>query len=213
MSTTSDLIAYYQQLLIIQYANKTKMAGTVAAMLSGTGATGLLANAIYTQVRDGFDLETAVGKQLDILGELIGPSRNIPGLDLSKSFIQITAYGAVDMGTVVGISTYEETQPPSWYTMSYEDFVVDTLSDGDYRRVLQFLAAVQGCDYAYGTLDAICYNFFTGNVNLKVTGTMTLVYQHLTSDPDNLFEIISQMNMLPSPAGVSVTVAEVASFT
>lgn len=213
-----QLIAYYQGLLVSEYAYKPKAVATIGAIAGGSdGQHGLIANAIYNQVRDGFDLiglygnAPAVGQQLDFLGELIGASRYFFGLDLSKTYWGMTTYGAPDQGTVNGWSTYELAQPPGWYWMSYEDFVENTLLDSEYRLVLQFLAAVQACDYAYGTMDAILLQFFGLNVNLQVSG-MTWTYQHLTSDPESLFEIINQMNLLPAPAGVSVVVDEVTSF-
>jgi len=214
MSVTSEAVkAYYQERLISQYFNKPKAYGTIAALVAGTGSYGLLADALYNQVRDGFDLDTAAGVQLDTLGKFRGVTRYFITLDLSKVFMQVVSYDDPDIATAIGIADYDDaTQPPSWYTMTYEDFVQNTLQDGDFRRVIKFLAAVHSSDYAYGTLDAICYTFFAGNVNLIVTGNMAITYQHLTSDTDNLFSIINQMGLLPAPAGVSVAVAEVGSF-
>jgi hypothetical protein len=211
---TDQILGYYQNLLIAQYANKPKAFATIGALLGGTdGSKGLIAGGIYNAVRDGFDINTAVGKQLDVLGEIIGVSRYFSTLDVTKVFLPLVAYADPDVGTLPGIATYEDAVlPPATYTMTYEDFVANTLSDADYRRVLQFRAAVQSCDYAYSTLDAICYNFFAGNVNLIVTGSMAITYQHLTSDTDDLFEIINQMGLLPTPAGFTVSVAEVGSF-
>lgn len=207
MATADDLKEYYANLLIAQYYNKQKARATIKAMVSGP-----IADSVYLAVRDGFDLETAVGKQLDVLGKLVGVPRYFFTLDVTKDYLQITTYGAGDMGTVNGLATYVGSQPPSWYTMTYEDFVQHTLSDADYRRVLQFQAQVRSCDYSYSKLDSICYAFFKGNVNLISAATMTITYQHLTSDPDGLFEIVSQMGLLPKPAGVSVSVQEVAHF-
>lgn len=214
-ATAEQVIAYYEALLISQYLNKPKAAAHVGCLIGGSdGTVGLIGNAIVAQVRDAFDVATAAGQQLDFLGKLRGVTRYFLGLDLSKQFLQITTYGAADMGTVNGLATYETSpQPPSWYTMTYEDFVENTLLDGDFRRVIMFLAQVHSCDYAYGTLDAIMYTFFGGNVNLKVTANMAFTYQHLTTDTDNLFEIVKQMGLLPAPAGVSVTVQEVGAFT
>lgn len=214
MSALSDqLITYYQQLLIIQYRTKPRAFGTIGALMGGTGTYGLIANALPNQVRDGFDLDTAVGRQLDILGKLRGTTRYFFGLDLSKTFLPLVDYDDPDVGTLPGIADYDDpVQPPLIYTMTYEDFVLNTIMDGDFRRVIKFLAAVSSCDFSYGTIDAICYNFFAGNVNLIVTGNMAITYQHLTSDTDDLFAIISQMGILPAPAGVSVAVQEVGSF-
>lgn len=214
MSATADtLISYYEALLISQYFNKPKAIGTIGALVGGTGKYGVLADAIYNQVRDGFDLDTAVGRQLDIIGKFRGITRYLNTLNLAKVFLPLVSYDDGAAGTLPGIATYEDIPlPPSIYTMTYEDFVTGTLNDGDFRRVIKFLAAVESCDYAYETLDSICYTFFIGNVNIKVTAAMAITYQHLTSDTDNLFTIISQMGLLPTPAGVAITVDEVSNF-
>ena len=61
--------SYYSNLLILQYHNKPKAKATIEASVS------LLPDSLIQEVTDGFDLNTAVGKQLDILGEYIGLSR------------------------------------------------------------------------------------------------------------------------------------------
>lgn len=214
MSANADkLISYYTALLISQYFNKPKAIGTIAALVGGTGESGIIANAIYNQVRDGFDLDTAIGKQLDFLGKLRGTQRYFHSLNLSKVFLPLVSYDDPGVGTLPGISDYDDLpQPPATYTMTYEDFIDNTLLDGDFRRVIKFLAAVHSSDFSYSHLDAICYTFFFGNVNLKITGNMSIEYQHLTSDTDNLFLIINEMGLLPAPAGVSVAVAQVGAF-
>lgn len=214
MSATSEQLRdYYATTLISQYFDKPKAVGTIKALIVGTGAYGLAADAIANQVRDGFDLETAVGKQLDFLGKLRGVARFVSGLDLSKEFLALVPYDDVGGGPFPGISTYADLpMPPSTYIMTYDDFLADRLQDGDFRRVIQFLAKVHSCDYSYETLDSICYTFFGDNVNIKVTGNMAISYQHLTTDTDNLFSIINQMGLLPVPAGVKMTVEEVGSF-
>ncbi len=212
MSTQSEfLVDYYKALLIGQYRDKPKASGTIGALMGGTGAYGLIADAICNQVRDGFDIETATGKQLDILGKLRGVTRYYYTLDLSKVFLPLVAYADVGGGQP-GAVTYSDTMPPSTYIMTYDDFALSTLLDGDFRRVIKFLAKVHSCDYSYGNLDQILYTFFGDKVNLKVTGNFEITYQHLTSDTDNLFGIISQMGLLPAPAGVNVLVSEVGSF-
>jgi hypothetical protein len=209
MSIISDeLISYYQALLIIQYLKKPKAQGTISAFIDS-----LVSDAITIQVRDGFDLDTAIGKQLDFLGKLRNASRYFFTLVLTKIFIAIPSYDDPDKGLAAGIPDYSITPyPPSWYTMTYDDFIGHTLTDGDFRRVIKFLAKVHSCDHAYGMIDTICYEFFFGNVNLIDNGDMTIKYQHLTSDTDNLFSIVSQMGLLPKPAGVFVTTEEVPAF-
>jgi hypothetical protein len=61
--------SYYSNLLIMQYHNKPKAKATIEATV------GLLPDDLIMEVINGFDIETAVGKQLDILGEYVGVDR------------------------------------------------------------------------------------------------------------------------------------------
>lgn len=215
--TAAQLQVYYCALLIAQY-QKPKAVGTIAALaVGGDGAHGLIANAIYTQVRDAFDLggingnSPAIGQQLDFLGELIGPTRYLNGLNLTINYMQTPTYAQIVSGTWRGLTTYELPQPPGWNFLTYEDFLASTLTDGPYRQLLQFMAKINSCYYSYGTIDEILLSFCGAYVNL-VVGPNSWTYQHLTSDPGTLFEILNQMKLLPAPAGVTITVQEVASF-
>lgn len=214
-ATAETLVAYYKATLIAQYRDKTKAQATIGALMGGSdGSYGLIADAIVNQVRDGFDLETAVGVQLDMLGKLRGVTRFLATLSLGRIFLPLVPYDDPDVGILPGIATYEDAVlPPTTYTMTYDDFTPTRLADADFRRVIQFLAALSSAEYTYAKLDLICYSFFEGNVNLKITGNMAITYQHLTSDTDDLFAIINQLGLLPAPAGVSVATAEVAAFT
>jgi len=66
----TDTINYYANLLIIQYRNKPKAVATIKAIVSL-----FLSDDIFLQVQDAFDLDTAVGVQLDVLGKYTGVSR------------------------------------------------------------------------------------------------------------------------------------------
>ena len=69
MSTYTD---YYADLLILQYRTQPKARATISALTEEVISNGLLLDVI-----NGFNLLTAVGKQLDILGKYIGLSRNV----------------------------------------------------------------------------------------------------------------------------------------
>ena len=64
------MIEYYKNLLIMQYRDKPKALETIGLMTSI-----ILQDNILLKVLSGFDPETAVGKQLDILGKWIGIDR------------------------------------------------------------------------------------------------------------------------------------------
>lgn len=67
-----DLCDYYSNLLILQYRNKPKANATIKAIVPTATIDGL-----PQEVENAFDIETAVGKQLDILGKYIGFDRNV----------------------------------------------------------------------------------------------------------------------------------------
>lgn len=66
MSSTDS---YYSNLLIMQYNGKPKAKATIEACVS------LLPDDLLLEVLNGFDIETSIGKQLDILGEYVGVDR------------------------------------------------------------------------------------------------------------------------------------------
>ena len=63
---------YYADLLILQYKTQPKARATIKALTEKVIADGILLDVI-----NGFNIDTAVGKQLDLLGKYIGLSRNV----------------------------------------------------------------------------------------------------------------------------------------
>lgn len=68
--TTDELAQYYASLLIIQYVGKSKASATV----KGT-ALALIMDQLPIAVQNAYDIQTAIGVQLDILGKYVGASR------------------------------------------------------------------------------------------------------------------------------------------
>lgn len=72
MSSTDELKKYYADLLIVQYRGKPKARSMIEALVEQ-----VLMDQLPSQLEDAFDLDTAVGRQLDILGSRLGVSRNV----------------------------------------------------------------------------------------------------------------------------------------
>jgi len=70
IETVNEIVDFYTNLLIIQYNQKPKARATIAAMVRE-----MIANGVLFDIQDGFNLETATGTQLDILGKYIGIDR------------------------------------------------------------------------------------------------------------------------------------------
>ena len=79
--TVSDYAKYLANLLIIQYNNKPKATQTIESL------GGMFPDKLILSVRDGFDLETATGSQLDILAKYIGASRGYTDSNSQKAVL------------------------------------------------------------------------------------------------------------------------------
>lgn len=70
MATTQEIIDYYVDLLIIQYHDKAKARATIDAVVKP-----VIMDQLPDQIMNGFDLDAAVGDQLDIIGKYADASR------------------------------------------------------------------------------------------------------------------------------------------
>lgn len=202
--TTEELIAFYQQLLVIQYKTLPNALGTIGALVNE-----VIAGQIYAQVRDGFDIQTAIGDQLNMLAEYVGAPRKIFGYDPLIPYFSLYSYITTPPSDV-GFALYSDVTDPVdfWisYTTSETTFV---LTDGQLRSLISYLIAVHKSDTTLSDIDLILQAFFGTNATLTDNEDMTITYTHQTSDPDLLFSIVNQIKALPHPAGVSINVVEV----
>jgi hypothetical protein len=195
-----DLTTYYINLLIMQYVTKVN-----ARRMTGVLVREATAESINAQVRDGFDLETAVGTQLDMLAEYRGIGRTVYGLDLTRDYFAMPYYTDATPENVSGFSIYGED--PTAYWILYADALraIYAMTDDELRRMTKFLAKTQSRFLSVKEIDDTLWEFFGANLVLQDNEDMTIEYVHNPTDPDTLFTIASGMNLLPKPAGVSVS--------
>lgn len=72
MSTSQEIQEYYADLLILQYKTQPKARATIKALIKELYGSGSLLALV-----NGYGLDTAVGKQLDVLGKYIGLNRKV----------------------------------------------------------------------------------------------------------------------------------------
>lgn len=205
--TTSDLIDYYKGLLILQYRALDKALSHVEAWISA-----FVQNQIVANVLDGFDLATAIGAQLDILGSYRGIKRTLFGV-VPDSDWSLVPYDDVAPDSYFGWGVYADVNPPVDRFLQYADLtaVPYVLNDIQMRTLIRLQAAFQSSDGTLGNLDNILYAFFGANVDVVDNGDMTITYRHLISDPDpiGLWKATTVAGILPHGAGISFTVLEV----
>ena len=202
--TTDELTAYYVGLLIIQYSQKAKARATIDLL-----ARAAIADQLPWRVRDAFDLETAVGKQLDVLGTYVGAQRYQYGLDLAKTWFCMPMITDPNRDTVPGFATVDSS-PVGWYFIRIPNFTEPsgTLDDGELRTLIEYFIAVESMDHTLGNIDDLLYAFFDNYLTVEEDGAMGITYTHASEDPEKLFDIVNNLGKFPRPAGVGVTVVE-----
>lgn len=198
--TVVQLIDYYCQLLIIQYHEQPKAQATIAAYIKA-----LLANAVALDVQNGYNVDTAIGVQLDVLGKYADINRFYQGQDFSGFFSFIT-YDEVSSppGDLIGFSTYAEfpNKPGAWLT--YPEILSTTLAltDDQFRFLLKLRIIQNNSNFSHQSIDQSMFNAFGLTVVPDSTGNMVMDY---FADNANfpLLLVAIQKGVLPKPMGVA----------
>lgn len=123
--TLADKIAYYVDKLVLQYRTKSKARATLAIVLKQA-----MADDVASAIGAGFDVETAVGAQLDVIGKYAGVSRNI-GVAAAVGYFGFWSYASA-----LNPANYQGQWDPTTNTPNLPD---PTTSTGDW-----FVASVAG---------------------------------------------------------------------
>ena len=196
-----SFIEEYEKLLIWQYQDKPKAKAHVNLLLTEYKNIYDLLNSIP----ESFDLDKAVGKQQDILGKILGISRNVP-FAVSKRFFgftnNINSYGFDRRLKTTGFKIPFKRKLEDIYTSG-------RLDDNQYRIFLKAKAiknnvrATMIDDNKLSLQDAI--NFLFNDTSYVVDNqdmTMTLYIDN--SYDVQLLKYIKQLDLLPRPQGVEI---------
>jgi hypothetical protein len=200
----NEIVDYYSNLLIIQYNNKPKASATIQLMV-----TELIANGILFDIRDGYDIDTAVGAQLDILGKYIGVNRIFQDNILTNMF-SLETYSEPDptledrwgFVTYTSFATTLENGVVNYQSVLTQNF---QLNDTDYRTLLKLKIIQNYSNGSHQQIDDAMFEFFGNNVTVAQTGTMQMTY----TVPFNLSAVLNAalvLGILPKPIGVKLIV-------
>lgn len=198
MSENENLIEYYKELLIIQYNDKPKAKATIDALVRAS-----MIFDVANKVRDGFNIETAVGKQQDILGKYLGTPRVITGTSFSRDYFGFAEYGASAPFDFYPLLKYGQEAPDAQfrnYTESTQSLLA--LNDEEYR-IIQKLAVVRNNSNAsVKDIDDILFQLFGAECYFIDRMNMTVVSYMVGEKWARLFNIAKSTGLLPNPAGV-----------
>lgn len=196
-----QIIDYYTNLLIIQYNNLPKATAMVAGIIAELNAEGVMFD-----VRDGYDINTAVGAQLDILGKYIGVNRFYNQTEFDGYFA-FTTYDEVTIpATKIGFSDYADFPTKPGLTLLYSELIGGNavLDDDSYRIILKLKIIQNNSNHSHQSIDADMFNFFGTTVIPDSAGNMAMVY-FAPADESTLLQVAIQKGILPKPMGVRLS--------
>ncbi len=214
--TNKELIAYYKNLLILQYERLPKLNKYLEALLSQ-----LIIYELVETVMDSFNLETATGDRLTKLGNLIGVDRKVEAI-LSKKYFGLGSIhkdkSTEELDILVGFASYYEKSPPGqmWTFNSSYQFRYNLLSDSEYSKFIEMRIAINTGGYSLRNseqlvmknslkdLDDYFRHFFGGLISVEedLENPMNLTYYVEGKALSNFFRYMIQKNLYPRPAGV-----------
>ena len=186
----ANTVATYQGRITSEHADKPKFMALVG-LLSQCYVD---AQAVVNSLATAFDLDVAVGSQLDTDALWIGASRGVqtPIENAYFSFDDETHNVGFDEGI--------------WFLPLDPQFVVQSLDDESFRLFLRFKIAANHWDGTTASLYTILTELFSPAVVTISEGTMTCNITITGMPPSTLFKTLTEDGVLPTKAaGVAFT--------
>ena len=197
-----NVIDYYVNLLITQYNQLEKARATIDLQVRT-----LLDNDIYSQVQDGYNLETAVGVQLDVLGQYIGIDRNVSSeqINPAANLFGVIAPDSPISGPLYGVVDNTQFGTIDAHILGAEgdDYITTSqLNDDDYRFILQLRVLQNNINHSEKEInEAVFAKFGTNLVPSSLPGSMAMSYLVNQSILDLTLKAV-QKGVLPRPMAV-----------
>lgn len=195
----SELTRYYEDLLIKQYWEKPNARAEIAAMVSPFTK----AADVFQQIKDGFDLDQAVGAQLDIVGKIVGASRIV------NAVVPKIHFGFNGNPNARGFASVFDSNRVSapFFSVFQPAYTALQLDDDTYRFYIRVRIASNSAS-AYMVSDDrvsiqdVINTAFDGQAYVIDKQDMSLaLYVSVQFDSDRLRLVLNQ-NLLPKPQGV-----------
>ena len=195
-----DQVAYYVNLTLAQYKSLPRATQTLAILLK-QALGDMLASDLFTA----FDLDTAVGAQLDVLGKYIGLSR------LIGDPVALPFYGFWDMTVTdptqqnpngfTDMTNAGTNAQAIWDQYNFAGNENTALSDTAYAFMLNLKIVLNANDGTLASIQQFLKTFLPGIVELQDNANMTMTYtlsNQIPVSPDVLEAY------LPKPMGVGL---------
>lgn len=172
----------------------------------------IFANNILLKMRYGFDLETAEGAQLDIIGKWVGLDRYYNGIDLwEHPYTSLVNYSNIQSDNYNqyqgGLSLYSTFADNDGGFLMYKDWIdvrtkVNQMGDAYFRSLIKLKIIKNNINFTMKNIDDAIYQWSDGEI-FTTWGTMEVTY-HYPSDKSNLMLLAVYKDCLPAPTCCAV---------
>lgn len=201
--SVEQIVEYYKNLLIIQFKSKPKAAATIALIAEIQAV-----NNLPFDVESAFDIETAVGVQLDILGKWIGVTRDYVGTEYPDNTFGFLPYFGTEQGQE-GFAQYSDYTTKVGTTLSYAEIIGNgqKLNDDQYRIVLKLKIICNAIDMSQSSIDSAMNTVFGDQVILSTANNMAITY-FVANELGVLGAVLLEKQVLPKPMAVRVNIID-----
>jgi hypothetical protein len=199
MATTLETtIEYYKDLLLYQYINLPKARAVIGLLVSQA-----LVDLLPVEMSNAFDLETATGAQLDILGEYIGFDRRVVNV-VDRDYFNLDNYVA-PTSNPFGFTDYTApAQNANNSVYSYYNSNNQTdLNDDEFRILLKLKAAMNISNFSMYDIVTIINEAFGTLVVVGDSQNMKMSY-FVAESISRIATIARNEALLPKPMGVGI---------
>lgn len=202
MSALDLNIAFYVNRLLFQY-QKQKAQNTIAILVRQE-----LADDLPAQVRDAYNVDSAVGRQLDVIGKYVGLPRTI------GDPAPLEYFGFVDYaggGNPNGFTDYTtgENSTVLFFDYTYYGARNTALSDTAYAFMIALKIVLNSNDGTLYSIQNLLRTMLPGFVTVVDNRDMTMKYLVSTAAPVSPTVL---QPYLPKPMGVGVTIEQFANI-
>lgn len=197
---TIDHKALAESRLITQYREATNFKARVDALIDESDNI----EAALCQLLEERWIDTAIGVQLDILGDIVGQPRTVEEIEANVYFGFQSAIGAETFGTLA-----DSGVGGVFRTLADPEYIAKTMDDDEYRVFIKAKVKKNITTTSINNTIEIILSALptpTGIILTEGEASFHLEFTALLTDSEKL--ILSNTNFTPKPAGVSVTFSD-----
>lgn len=200
--TNAELIQYYVNLLIIQYRTQEKAPAHIATLIEI-----IMIFELMRQVENGYNIETAIGSQLDIIGKYLGVDRVVTGTVFDREYYGYVLYVDIAPFDFASYSLYADPDPDvQTRTYKEDNQSLYTLNDEEFRQILNLKIIQNNSQYTPYDIDQFIQTFFAGNAIFIDRQDMSIAYI-FDESVERLVTIANSELLIPKPAAVRISIS------